>query len=115
MRRDMLRASSNEWASLPLLRRMIDPAEEKLKGEIMLSSITRARVIQVWLGALAVVVVAAVAFGATVTAGLAGVVLTLSIVPPPCRVPAVARSPVSYGGRRAPRHGSSQVKRLIGP
>ena len=82
MRQDMLRASSNEWASLPLLRRMIDPAEEKLKGEIMLSSITRARVIQVWLGALAVVVVAAVAFGATVTAGLAGVVLTLSIVPP---------------------------------
>jgi hypothetical protein len=48
----------------------------------MLSNITRASVIQVWLAAVALAVVAAVAFGADVTVGTAGLLLTLSLVPP---------------------------------
>jgi len=55
---------------------------EKLKGEIMLRSISRARVIQLWLAAVALAVVAGVAFGAEMTAGIAGLVITLSVVPP---------------------------------
>jgi len=48
----------------------------------MLSNITRTRVIRVWLAAVALAVVAAVAFGADVTVGTAGLLLTLSLVPP---------------------------------
>ena len=47
----------------------------------MLSNITRTSVIQVWLAAVALAVVAAVAFGANVTVGTAGVLLALSLVP----------------------------------
>ena len=47
----------------------------------MLSNITRTSVIQVWLAAVALAVVAAVAFGADVTVGTAGVLLALSLVP----------------------------------
>jgi hypothetical protein len=48
----------------------------------MLSNITRTSVIRVWLAAVALAVVAAVAFGADVTVGTAGLLLTLSLVPP---------------------------------
>ena len=48
----------------------------------MLSNMTRTRVIQVWFAAVAVVVVAAVAFGAQVNATSVGMLLTLSLVPP---------------------------------
>ena len=48
----------------------------------MLSNMTRTRVIQAWLVAVALVVVAAVALGAEVNVGTAGVLLTLSLVPP---------------------------------
>jgi hypothetical protein len=47
----------------------------------MLSNMTRARVIQVWFAAVALVVVAAVAFGAAVKVGTGGMLLALSIVP----------------------------------
>ena len=48
----------------------------------MFSNMTRARVIQVWLAAVTLVVVAAVALGAELRAGTGGVLLTLSLVPP---------------------------------
>ena len=48
----------------------------------MLSNFARTRVIQAWLVAVALVVVAAVALGAEVNVGTAGVLLTLSLVPP---------------------------------
>jgi hypothetical protein len=48
----------------------------------MLSNMTRTRVIQVWFAAVALVVVAAVAFGAQVSVGTGGILLTLSLVPP---------------------------------
>jgi len=48
----------------------------------MLSNITRTRVIQVWLAAVGLVVVAAGAFGAEVRVGTGGVLLALSLVPP---------------------------------
>ena len=48
----------------------------------MLSNMTRTSVIQAWLVAVALVVVAAVALGAEVNVGTAGVVLTLGLVPP---------------------------------
>jgi len=47
----------------------------------MLSTMTRTRVIQAWLVAVALVV-AAVALGAEVNVGTVGVLLTLSLVPP---------------------------------
>lgn len=47
----------------------------------MLSNMTSARVIQVWFAAVALVVVAAVAFGAEMRVGTGGVLLTLSLVP----------------------------------
>jgi hypothetical protein len=47
----------------------------------MLSNMTRARVIQVWFAAVALVVVAAVAFGAEMRVSTGGVLLTLSLVP----------------------------------
>ena len=46
----------------------------------MLSNMTRMRVIQAWLAAVALVVVAAVAFGAEMNVSTAGVLLTLSLV-----------------------------------
>ena len=48
----------------------------------MLSNMTRTRVIQVWFAAVALVVVAAVAFGGEVNVGTGGMLLTLSLVPP---------------------------------
>jgi len=48
----------------------------------MLRNMTRTRVIQAWLVAVALVVVAAVIFGAEVNIGTAGVLLTLGLVPP---------------------------------
>ena len=47
----------------------------------MLSNMTRTRVIQSWLVAVALVVVAAVALGAEVNVGTAGILLTLGLVP----------------------------------
>ena len=47
----------------------------------MLSNMTRARVIQGWFAAVALVVVAVVAFGAEVKVGTGGMMLALSIVP----------------------------------
>ena len=48
----------------------------------MLKDITRAKMIRVWFAAVALVCVAMVAFGRTVTLGTGGVLLALSIVPP---------------------------------
>ena len=48
----------------------------------MLRNMTRTRVIQAWLAAVALIVVAAVAFGAEVNVGTAGLLLTLGLVPP---------------------------------
>jgi hypothetical protein len=48
----------------------------------MLKHMTRTNVIQVWFAAIALVVVAAVALGAQVTIGTAGLLLALSLVPP---------------------------------
>jgi hypothetical protein len=47
----------------------------------MLSNMTRGRLIQVWCVAVALVVVAAVAFGAEMRASTGVVLLTLSLVP----------------------------------
>jgi hypothetical protein len=47
----------------------------------MLSNMTRTRAIQAWLAAVALVMVAAVAFGAQMNAGTAGLLVTLSLVP----------------------------------
>jgi hypothetical protein len=52
------------------------------EGEIMLSDMTNTRVIQVWFAAVALSVVAALAFGATVRVETGGMLLTLSLVPP---------------------------------
>ena len=48
----------------------------------MFSNLTRTTVIQVWFTAVALVVVAAMAFGAEVKVGTGGMLLTLSLVPP---------------------------------
>ena len=48
----------------------------------MLSNTTRTRVVQAWLAAVALVVAAAVAIGAEVNVGTAGLLLTLGLVPP---------------------------------
>ena len=48
----------------------------------MLRNMTRTRAIQVWFAAVALVVVAALAFGVQVNAGTAGMLVTLSLVPP---------------------------------
>ena len=48
----------------------------------MLSNMTRTRVIQAWLVAVALVVGAALTFGAEVNVSTAGVALTLGLVPP---------------------------------
>lgn len=48
----------------------------------MLNKMTRARVIQVWFAGVALVFLAAVAFGPNVTGGTVGMLLALSIVPP---------------------------------
>lgn len=53
-----------------------------MKYTILLKHMTRSRVIQVWFTAIALVVVAAVAFGADVTAGTGGMLLAMSLVPP---------------------------------
>jgi hypothetical protein len=47
----------------------------------MLNNMTRVQVIQVWFAAVALVAVAAMAFGATVKVGTGGMLLALSIVP----------------------------------
>jgi hypothetical protein len=48
----------------------------------MLTNMTRSRVIQVWFAAVALVVVAAVALGASVTVGTGAMLLALCLVPP---------------------------------
>ena len=48
----------------------------------MLKHMTRAKVIQVWFAAVALLVVAAVALGAQATVGTGGMLLALSLVPP---------------------------------
>jgi len=48
----------------------------------MLSNMTRTRVIQVWFAAVALVVAAAVTFGAELKVATGGLLLTLSLVPP---------------------------------
>ena len=48
----------------------------------MLSNMSRTRVIQAWLAAVGLVLVAAVAFGAEVSIGTAGVLLTFGLVAP---------------------------------
>jgi hypothetical protein len=48
----------------------------------MLKDITRSRLIQVWFAAVALVVVAGVAFGSTVTVSTGAMLLALSLVPP---------------------------------
>ncbi len=48
----------------------------------MLKDITRSRLIQVWFAAVALVVVAGVAFGSTVTVSTWAMLLALSLVPP---------------------------------
>ena len=48
----------------------------------MLSNMTRTKVILVWFAAVALIVVAAVAFGAQVNVGTGSMLLTLSLVPP---------------------------------
>ena len=48
----------------------------------MLKDMTRSRVIQVWFAAVALVVVAGVALGATVTVGTGVLLLALCLVPP---------------------------------
>jgi hypothetical protein len=48
----------------------------------MLKDMTRSRVIQVWFAAVALVVAAAVAFGASVTLGTGVMLLALCLVPP---------------------------------
>ena len=53
-----------------------------MTGEIMLSNLSRTTVIQVWFAAVALVVVAAVAFGAEMKVSTRGMLLTLSLVPP---------------------------------
>ena len=47
----------------------------------MLSNMTRTRVIRVWFAAVALIAVAAVAYGVEVTVGTGGTLLTLSLVP----------------------------------
>ena len=48
----------------------------------MLNNMTRARLIQVWFAAVALVAVASWAFGAVVTLGTGAMLLALSLVPP---------------------------------
>jgi hypothetical protein len=48
----------------------------------MLKDMTRSRLIQVWFAAVALVVVAGVAFGAAVTVSTGAMLLALSLVPP---------------------------------
>jgi hypothetical protein len=48
----------------------------------MLNDMSRSRVIQVWFAAVALVVVAGVAFGASVTVGTGALLLALCLVPP---------------------------------
>jgi hypothetical protein len=48
----------------------------------MSSNMTRTRVIQVWFATVALVVVAAVAYGVEVNVGTGGMLLTLSLIPP---------------------------------
>lgn len=48
----------------------------------MSSGITRATVLQVWFGVVALVIAAALAFDAQLTVATSGLLLTLSLVPP---------------------------------
>ena len=48
----------------------------------MLKDMTRSRVIQVWFAAVTLVVVAGIAFGASIAVGTGALLLALSVVPP---------------------------------
>jgi hypothetical protein len=50
--------------------------------EIMLKDMTRARVIQIWFAAVALLVVCSVVLGASITVSTAAVLLALCVVPP---------------------------------
>jgi hypothetical protein len=52
------------------------------KGDHMLRDMTRSNVIQVWFAAVALIVVAAVAFGAGVTVSTGVMLVALCLVPP---------------------------------
>src|SRR5205085_4730658 len=52
------------------------------QGEHMLKDMTRSRLIQIWFAAIAVIVVASIAFGASVTVGTAAMLSALCLVPP---------------------------------
>jgi hypothetical protein len=68
---------------------------------------TRAKVIQVWFAAIGLMVVAAVAFGAQVAVGTAGLLVALSLVPPAVvfmlwpGTPSLTAAEVLRDGRRA--------------
>jgi hypothetical protein len=72
----------------------------------MLSNMTRSRVIQVWFAAVALVVVAGVAFGAAVTVGTGAMLFALSLIPPAIvlllwpGVQPLTAAEVLYGGDR---------------
>jgi hypothetical protein len=53
-----------------------------MQGEHMLNDMTRSNVIQVWFVAVALVVAAAVVFGASMTVGTGIMLLALCLVPP---------------------------------
>ena len=48
----------------------------------MLKDMTRSRLIQIWFGAVALIVVASLALGAAVTIGTGALLLALCLVPP---------------------------------
>ena len=48
----------------------------------MLSDMTRSRLIQIWFTAVALIVVASIALGASVTMGTGAIILALCLVPP---------------------------------
>jgi hypothetical protein len=48
----------------------------------MLKDMTRSKLIQIWFAAVALVIVAGIAFGASLTAGTGAMLLALCLVPP---------------------------------
>lgn len=78
-----------------------------IQGDTMLKDMTRSRLIQAWFAALALVVAAALALGASVTVGTGAMLLVLCLVPPTIvlmlwpgvQPPTVAEVLHSVGGR----------------
>ena len=65
---------------------------------ILVNNMTRSRLIQLWFATVALVIVAAVALGLTVTIGTAVILLGLSLVPPAIVRHAVRFPPSLQGG-----------------